>query len=53
MTDEQFYLKTLELEIQALRSVLSEFDGDKLEYTQMHLANKLATLRDSLKRPGW
>lgn len=53
MSDESFYIKALELEIEALRSVLSEFDGDKLEYTQMHLANALAELRDNLKKPRW
>jgi hypothetical protein len=53
MSDESFYMKTLELEIQALRSVLSEFEVDKHEYTQMILADDLARLRDSLKRPQW
>lgn len=53
MSDEDFYIKSLELEIAALRSVLSEFEGDKQEYTQMILANDLSRLRENLKSPGW
>lgn len=53
MTDEDFYIKSLGLEIAALRSILSEFEGDKLEYVQMVLANDLSRLRENPKRPSW
>lgn len=38
----------LRLEVEALRSVLSEFDGDKQEYTQMIKANAIENLRMAL-----
>jgi hypothetical protein len=47
----KFYIQLLELEIEALRSVLSEFDGDKMEYLQMVKANAIEQLKNSLVRP--
>ena len=41
----------LEKEVEALRSVLSEFDGDKMEYLQMVKANNLEAVKNSLVRP--
>lgn len=49
--DMRFYLRLLEMEIEALRSVLSEFEGDKLEFTQMIKANAIEQLKNSLVRP--
>jgi hypothetical protein len=46
-----WYLRLLELEVEALRSVLSEFDGDKMEHTQMVKADSIAQLKNSLVRP--
>jgi hypothetical protein len=45
------YLLLLEAEVEALRSVLSEFEGDKSEYIQMIKANSMADARLSLRRP--
>lgn len=45
------WILLLEQEIEALRSVLSEFDGDKMEYLQMAKANNLEAVRNSLVRP--
>lgn len=53
MSDESFYIKTLELEIGALRSVLAELESDMTEYNQMVLADALARLRERFKRPQW
>jgi len=39
------------MEVQALRSVLAEFDGDKMEYIQMQKANAIEQLKNSLVRP--
>jgi hypothetical protein len=36
-------------EIECLRSVLSEFDGDKSEFTQMMVANDLQRVRESME----
>ncbi len=47
----QLYLLLLESEIEALRSVLSEFPDDKLEYTQMIKADSIRQLLNSLVRP--
>ena len=47
----KFYLQLLEMEIEALRSVLSEFDGDKMEFLQMIKANNIEALKNSLVRP--
>lgn len=46
-----WYLRLLEMEVEALRSVLAEIDGDKLEYTQMVKAENIAALKNSLVRP--
>lgn len=35
-------------EIECLRSVLSEYEGDKYEYTQMIRADKLQDARETL-----
>ncbi len=46
------YLLLLESEIEALRSVLSEFDrDDKHEYLQMIKADSIRQLLNSLVRP--
>lgn len=47
----KFWLHLLEMEIEALRSVLSEFDGDKMEYLQMQKANAIDILKNSLVHP--
>lgn len=47
----RFWLHLLEMEIEALRSVLSEFDGDKSEYLQMRKANVIEQLKHSMVRP--
>lgn len=47
----KFWLHLLEMEVEALRSVLSEFDGDKMEYLQMQKANLIEQLKHSLRRP--
>lgn len=48
---DQLYLLLLETEIEALRSVLAEFDGDKSEYNQMIKANAASEMRNHLRRP--
>lgn len=48
MNNKELLIKLLELEVEALRSVLSEFDGDKQEYTQMIKANAIQELRMTL-----
>ncbi len=45
----KFWVHLLEMEVEALRSVLSEFEGDKMEYTQMAKANAINELKRSLK----
>lgn len=47
----KFWIYLLELEVEALRSVLSEFEGDKMEYVQMVKANCIDQLKNSLRRP--
>lgn len=37
-----------EHEIECLRSVLSEYEGDKMEYVQMNRANILMAARETL-----
>lgn len=49
--DGELYISLLELEIKALRSVLSEYDGDKQEFLQMEKANAIAVLKHHLVRP--
>lgn len=45
MDEKDLKIKLLELQIEALRSVLSEFgDGDKSEFSQMLKANAIAEL---------
>lgn len=52
MSDEQeLYLLSLEEEVKALRSVLAEFESDKMEFTQMGKANALEQVRNHLRRP--
>ncbi len=52
MTDTDFYIKILELEIAALRSVLSESEEPLDAYTQWHKANALAELKNHITRPS-
>jgi hypothetical protein len=47
----KFWVHLLEMEVQALRSVLSEFEGDKTEFTQMVKANAIDQLKNSLVHP--
>lgn len=47
----KFWLHLLEMEVEALRSVLSEFEGDKMEFTQMRKANAIDELKNSLVHP--
>lgn len=47
----KFWVYLLELEVGALRSVLAEFEGDKLEYAQMLKANNIEQLKNSLVHP--
>lgn len=47
----KLWILLLEQEVAALRSVLSEFDGDKSEYLQMNKADNLEAVRNSLVRP--
>lgn len=47
----KFWIYLLEMEVAALRSVLSEFDGDKLEFLQMQKANAIEQLKNSMVRP--
>ena len=49
MSDADLKIKLLELQVEALRSVLSEFDGNKLEYSQMVKADALAEVLLVLK----
>ena len=47
----KFWIHLLEMEVEALRSVLSEFDGDKLQYLQMQKAEAIDQLKNSLVHP--
>lgn len=47
----KFWLHLLEMEVEALRSVLAEFDGDKSQYLQMQKVNAIEQLKYSLVRP--
>lgn len=47
----KWYMQLLEMETEALRSVLSEFEGDKREYVQMIKADAIQELKHSLRRP--
>lgn len=42
-------ISLLKEEAQCLRSVLSEFDGDKQEFVQMNRANMLKDARETLE----
>jgi hypothetical protein len=50
MTIQELRIKLLELEVQALRSVLSEFEGDKTEYLQMSTADAIERVLEVLPR---
>jgi hypothetical protein len=49
VSNQELRIKLLELQIEALRSVLSEYEGDKMEYTQMSKANAIAEVLLVLK----
>lgn len=47
----KFWIHLLEMEVEALRSVLSEFDGDKRQFTQMIKADAIDELKSHLVQP--
>jgi len=47
----KFWIHLLEMEVAALRSVLAEFDGDKMEFLQMQKASAIEQLKNSLVHP--
>ena len=47
--DLKFMIYLLKMEVDALRSVLSEFEGDKTEFTQWHKAQAIDELKNHLK----
>jgi len=47
--DLEFKIELLKREIECLRSVLAEYEGDKSEYVQMHAANAFAEIWRHLK----
>jgi len=49
MSDDKLKIKLLELEVEALRSVLSEYAEDKTCYTQWIKAEAIRNLLMSLK----
>lgn len=49
LTNLEFKLKLLELEVQALRSVLSEYEKDHTNYLQFILAENIRAVLDGLK----
>lgn len=49
MTNTELRIELLERQIAALRSVLSEYEDDHLQYTQMILANAIADLLLNIK----
>ena len=49
MTDQELRIELLKREIAALRSVLSEFEGDKCEFTQWHCAEAISRVLEVLK----
>lgn len=46
-----FYIRLLEMQVEALRSVVSEFTEDGMEYTQGIKANAIEEFKNSLVRP--
>lgn len=54
MTREEFlifYIRLLEMEVEALRSVLSEWDADKNCYIMMNKADAIERLKTHTVRP--
>ena len=49
MSEKELRIKLLELQVAALRSVLSEWEEDKSSYTQMHAADAIADVLRVLK----
>lgn len=47
----KFWVQLLELEVEALRSVLSEYDGDHSQFVQWTKAQAIEHLKNSLVRP--
>lgn len=47
----KFWIHLLEMEVAALRSVLSEFEGDKKEFSQMVKADAIDELKNHLVHP--
>jgi hypothetical protein len=45
----EFKIQVLEKEIEALRSVLSEWECDKSQFTQWHAAQAFAEIRNHIK----
>lgn len=47
----RWYIQLLEMEIEALRSVLSEYDKDHAQFVQWQKAQAIDGLKNSLVRP--
>lgn len=47
----RFFMQLLEMEVEALRSVIREYDNNPTEYLQMQKANAIQALINSLVRP--
>jgi hypothetical protein len=52
MTDAELYVAMLETEVQALRSVLSEYGADHAHFVQWQRAQSANEMRNSLVPPG-
>lgn len=46
----KFWVQLLTMEVSALRSVLSEFEGDKSHFVQMQKADAIDAFKNTLKR---
>jgi hypothetical protein len=46
-----FYIRLLEIQIEALKSVVAEFDTDGMEYTQGVKSRVIDEFKNSLVRP--
>ncbi len=46
-----FYIRLLEMQIEALKSIISEFDSDGMEYVQGIKSRAIDEFKNSLVRP--